>query len=44
MMPWAFLQASRRRALVALEGLALDPVQVDLDLVGQAAVVKGLDQ
>ena len=32
------------RRILALENLALDPVEIDLHLVGDAAVVQGLDQ
>ncbi len=38
------LQPRRGRALVALEGLGLDPVEIDLDVVGHPAVDQGLDQ
>ena len=34
----------KRRRILALEDLALDPVEVDLDLVGDAAVVQRLDE
>ena len=32
------------RRVLALEDLALDPVEIDLDLVGDAAVMQRLDQ
>src|SRR5208282_6637670 len=32
------------RRILVLEHLALDPVEIDLDLVGDAAVRQGLDQ
>ncbi len=32
------------RAVVALEGLGLDPVEIDLDVVGHPAVDQGLDE
>ena len=38
------LQPRGGRAVVALEGLALDPVEIDLHLVGDAAVDQRLDQ